>query len=294
MHESAILAYEKRFVRVMNFINSRLCESLNLDELCRAANFSKYHFQRQFSEYFGISVYRYIQLLRLKRASYQLAFRQQLKVTEIALSSGFKNAESFSRAFKQFIGQTPTQFRKSPHWFVWGEKFKPLTLGKFLTHPKPESDRSIKIMDFPQTKIAVLEHRGSPALLGDSIRQFIQWRQFYQQLPPESATYNLLYCDEDHGEPERFHVDLGASTRLDIGANQFGVTAKNIPASRCAVLRHVGDERSLKDSFRYIYGDWLPKSGEEVRDFPPFLHRVTLYPDVPAHKNIVDIHLPLK
>jgi len=294
MHELAVLAYEKRFVRVMNYINSRLGENLNLDDLCRVANFSKFHFQRQFSEYFGLNVYRYIQLLRLKRASYQLAFRQHLKVTEIALGSGFKNPESFSRAFKQFIGQTPSQFRKSPQWYTWAEKFKSLKFGKFLSHSLSGQERDIKILDFPQTKIAVLEHRGSPALLGNSIRRFIQWRQHNKQVPPQSATYNLLYCDVDSCVPDHYHIDIGASTQLDIHANSFGVTAKQIPASRCAVLRHVGDDSGLKDSFHYIYGKWLPQSGEELRDFPPFLHRVTLYPDVPAHKNIVDIHLALK
>ena len=36
----------------------------------------------------------------------------------------------------------------------------------------------------------------------------------------------------------------------------------------------------LRESFDYLYGEWLPESREEVRDFPPFLHRVSLFPDV--------------
>jgi AraC family transcriptional regulator len=43
-----------------------------------------------------------------------------------------------------------------------------------------------------------------------------------------------------------------------------------------------------------LYREWLPASGEEPRDFPPFLQRVTLFPQVPEHEAIVDVFVPLK
>ena len=50
--------------------------------LSAIAAFSKYHFHRQFSEFFGITVHRYVQLVRLKRASYRLAFRDDESALE--------------------------------------------------------------------------------------------------------------------------------------------------------------------------------------------------------------------
>ena len=78
----------------------------------RGALLSPFHFHRQFAAYCGVPLGRYIQLLRLKRASYRLAFAPLDKVTDIALDAGFQHGESFSRAFKQTFGLTPSQFRQ--------------------------------------------------------------------------------------------------------------------------------------------------------------------------------------
>ncbi|WP_408605894.1 hypothetical protein [Mastigocladopsis repens] len=43
-----------------------------------------------------------------------------------------------------------------------------------------------------------------------------------------------------------------------------------------------------------MYSIWLPLSGEEPRDFPLYLQRVSFFPDVPEYEAITDIFLPLK
>ena len=40
--------------------------------------------------------------------------------------------------------------------------------------------------------------------------------------------------------------------------------------------------------------DWLPRSGEEPRDFPFFAQRVAFYPEVPEHEAVTDLFLPLR
>jgi AraC family transcriptional regulator len=50
----------------------------------------------------------------------------------------------------------------------------------------------------------------------------------------------------------------------------------------------------LRDSVLYLYGEWLPPSGAEVRDAPLFFQRVRFYPDVAEHEAVTDIYLPLK
>src|SRR5919199_1385125 len=74
------------------------------------------HFHRQFAATFGVTVHRYVQLARMKRASYRLAFRDDATVTEIALDAGYDAADAFARAFRERIGQVPSAFRKSPDW----------------------------------------------------------------------------------------------------------------------------------------------------------------------------------
>jgi AraC family transcriptional regulator len=112
-------AYVHRFQKTLEYIDTHLSDDLSLDRLSRIAAFSKHHFLRQFSELFGLGIYQYVQLNRLKRASYRLAFRQGQSVIDIALESGYDSPESFARAFKKSTGQTPTEFRRQPRWTSW-------------------------------------------------------------------------------------------------------------------------------------------------------------------------------
>jgi AraC family transcriptional regulator len=43
-----------------------------------------------------------------------------------------------------------------------------------------------------------------------------------------------------------------------------------------------------------LYRDWLPESGEELRDFPLFFHYHNFVHEVAEHELLTDIYLPLK
>src|SRR5580693_989914 len=118
--------YAARFARVLEHIDRRLGETLSVRALSRVAHFSEFHFHRQFSFYVGLTPARYIQLARLRRAGHRLAFNPLESVTRIALDCGFAHAESFSRAFKETFGQSPSAFRKHPDWLTWNHAFKPV------------------------------------------------------------------------------------------------------------------------------------------------------------------------
>ncbi|OZG75104.1 AraC family transcriptional regulator [Hahella sp. CCB-MM4] len=289
---TASQTYFKRFHRVLDYIDQHLNDELSLEHLCGLAAFSKYHFQRQFSELYGIGVSRYIQLKRLKRASYQLAFRDHLMVTDIAMDCGYENSESFSRAFKKAIGQTPTEFRNQPDWSPWNQMNLLTDLGSVKMDTSIANNK-IDIVDFPETRIAVLEHRGSPRLLGDSIRTFIQWRKQQGLSPRVSDTFNLVYDDVDVVPAEEYRFDLCASIMAPVTENEFGIVEKVIPAGRCARVRHIGPDSSLGEKVHYLYTVWLPQSGEDLRDFPLFFQRVSFFPDVPEHEMITDLFLPV-
>lgn len=287
-------AYRVRFQKVLEYIDTHLSEDLHVARLSDVAAFSKYHFVRQFSELFGMGVYKYVQLSRLKRASHRLVFREDQSVTDIALDSGYENAESFSRAFKKNSGQTPTEFRKQPQWTPWHETYQPLSDLRIQHMHKPIQGHHVQQVDVEETKIAVLEHRGDPNHLGDSIRALIAWRKQNHLHPSRYATFNILYDDPEEVAPEQYRFDLCVAIDRDIEPNEFGIVSKIIPAGRCAVLQHIGSDDTLGQSISYLYGEWLPQSDEEPRDFPLYLQRIRFFPDVAEHEAVTDIFLPLK
>jgi AraC family transcriptional regulator len=158
---------------------------------------------------------------------------------------------------------------------------------------KNNIDKQIEITNFKETTIAVLEHRGDPALLEKSIEKFIKWRKEAGLTPDISATFNILYNDPYKVVPEHFRLDIGTATKNDIKPNDMGIALKIIPAGRCARLRYIGIEEGFVQVLSYLYTDWLPQSGERLRDFPLYCQRVSFTPFVAKERAITDIFLPL-
>ncbi|MFZ6871645.1 AraC family transcriptional regulator [Undibacterium sp. Di27W] len=286
--------YQTRMLRVVRYIDSHLDQDLSVERLSEVATFSKYHFHRQFSEYFGIAAFRYVQLLRLKKAMYELAFRSHKQVIDIALDNGYESSEAFSRAFKKSLGLSPAQFRKQPQWHAWQNSNLTIDHMREQYMPATYQIADVRITDFPETRIAVLEHRGAPALLPNSIQQFIAWRKLNKLPPSVSATFNLIYDDPEQTPAEEYRFDLAAAVAAPVADNQHGIVNKIIPAGACAVLRHTGSDAQLGNVVRFLYNNWLPQSERNLRDFPLFFQRISFFPDVPEHLIVTDVFLPLQ
>ena len=285
--------YLARFRRVLAHVETHLDEPLDVERLSGIAMYSKWHFQRQFAELFGVGVYEYVQINRLRRAAQQLAYRD-LPIMEIALTSGYEGPEAFARAFRKRMGMSPSDFRKAPDWDAWHDLIQPFTTLR-SQHMQPAfSAAEVRIVDFPATRVAAIEHRGDPRRIGETIRRFIEWRREHKLPPRISATFNIAYDDPEQVPADQFRFDICAATDREIAPNDAGVIAKVIPEGRCAVLRHTGTEDTLPQSIRALYASWLPASGEEPRDFPLFMQRVAFFPDVPEHEAVTDVFLPLE
>jgi AraC family transcriptional regulator len=286
--------YHTRLQRVLHHIEAHLDDDLSVEALSSVAAFSKHHFHRQFAASFGIGVYKYVQMTRLKRASYRLAFRNDMLIIQIALDSGYEAPEAFARAFKQRIGQTPGGFRKRPDWQHWQAVYQPISETRTKHMKRNHRDAEVTIVEVQDTHVAVLEHRGDPALIGNTIQAFIAWRKQVGLPPRISATFNIFYNDPNETPPVDFRLDLCAEIHNAVAANTAGVIAKVIPGGRCAVLRHTGSDDGLGNAIDYLYADWLPRSGHEPRDFPLYCQRISSFPDVAEHQAVTDIFVPLK
>lgn len=288
MNDNLRAVYQARFTTVCEFIARHLDEPLSLEQLSSLAGCSPYHFHRQFAAFSGLPLYRYIQWLRLRHASWRLAFNPQDKIIDIAFDAGFQSPESFSRAFRTAFGISPRQFREKPDWLDWHQRVPRLTLQEQRT-------MDVKIIDFPRTPVAMLQHRGSPDRVNDSAALFIAWRKRSGLSPVrQSSTFGIAWDDPQSTPPEAFRFDICGSVSAPIPENDEGVINGEIAGGRCAVLRHTGTLDTLSQSVWALFREWLPGSGEQMRDAPVFFQYLNFVHDVPEHELQTDIFLPLK
>ena len=289
MKNKQINSYDERISRVCEYINQNLNETLTLEMMSDVAAFSKYHFHRVFTAYTGMSVIKFIQLARLKRASFRLAFEKEKRIIDIALEACFESPEAFSRAFKRTFDQSPSQFRDKPKWPEWHLRFD------FHIQPNRNKPMKVEIVEFETTKVALLEHHGTPEKVFETAGKFIAWRKETGLSPVKtSKTFGIPYGDPKTAEPDKFRWDVCGSIDEDVPANTYGVKNGVIPGGRCAVIRHKGSHDSLDSSIYYVYREWLPKSEEEVRDYPCFFHYLNFAHEVDECDLLTDIYFPLK
>lgn len=97
-------------LRARELIDARYTQPLDLDELARSANFSRYHFLRAFRRAFHVTPHEYLTRKRIERAKELLA-ESELTVTEICFEVGFESLGSFSTLFHKIVGWSPSIYR---------------------------------------------------------------------------------------------------------------------------------------------------------------------------------------
>jgi AraC-like DNA-binding protein len=108
--ESTLAAYRRGVERAVEAMRARLELSMSVDELAVAAHMSRFHFVRVFSRITGVSPLRFLAAIRIQEAK-RLLLKTDLRVTDVALRSGYSSLGSFSSTFTDFVGYSPAYFR---------------------------------------------------------------------------------------------------------------------------------------------------------------------------------------
>jgi AraC family transcriptional regulator len=254
--------YAHQINKVVDYIGKHLDEKLSLEELSQIAYFSKFHFHRLFTTYTGLSLQQYIRWLRLKRAAHQLIVHKDKAIIEIAVNAGFDSHEAFTRAFKQSCGVSPSEFRDKLSWQAWE---KP----PYCLQQNGEKMMNVIIKDMNARRLAVVEHRGDPMLVGESVNKLIHWAkaQAMNLKPKAGEAFAFAYDDPKTTPKEEFRFDL-AITVPEQTKLTGEIKEKRLPAGRYAVATHKGSRDNIGNTVYGMYRDWLPQSGEELGDLP--------------------------
>jgi len=104
-------AAEHAVLRAIGAMQDHIGDQLTVDDLARAALFSKFHFTRIFQRVTGVSPGRFLSALRLQKAK-ELLISTPMKVADISVTVGYNSVGTFSSRFSRSVGMSPTTYRR--------------------------------------------------------------------------------------------------------------------------------------------------------------------------------------
>jgi AraC family transcriptional regulator len=266
-------------------VETRLGREVTVDDVAAVAGLSRFHLSRLFALAVGQSIMRYARGRRLSEAAKALADGAP-DILTVALDHGYGSHEAFTRAFRDQFGVTPEEVRA--HGAV-----DHLTLVEPLrmTTQTPVELAPPRFVNAPALLIAGIGERyaapGSPAISQ-------QWQRMSTHLgsiPGEIAgvAYGVCANSDDDGA-----LDYIAGVEVERFADMPAEFATiRIPASRYAVFTHTSHISSVPATFRAIWTQWLPTSGEKAADAPMF-ERYDERFDPQTGTGDVEVWLPLE
>jgi AraC family transcriptional regulator len=268
--------YERRMHRVLEAIDQRLDQPLDLASLAAVAHFSPYHFHRVFAAWTGETLGDFLRRRRIEQAASRLAAQPRLSVLQAALSVGFGSGEAFARAFKARFGCSPSAWRiqrrrDQAHGKVdqaWrGDD------GQSGGHPNVHEGAAmnVKLIERQPTRVAYMRHTGP---YGETISRF-----WMDEVAPWMATdglmgrprYGLSHDDPSVTDPQQCRYD--ACVEVDERFVPSGrALLTTLPGGRYAVMPFKGTGADILVAWRRLLGEWLPSSRLQLDMRPCFEH----------------------
>ncbi len=272
---------ERRLLRVLDHIHDHPAGDLSLDALADVAAMSRFHWHRLFRAMTGQTMAQAVRRMRMHRAATALVMGEA-PLHRVAAEVGYSDVTSFTRAFSDVYGLGPAAFRRRGTLY-------PVS---FPARPEVTLMYPVTIRIEPERRLAALPHRGPYHQINrafEKLYALLAARDMIDQSEEMIATY---YDDPAATAPDDLRSHAGAVFPPGVVlAPPLDVVI--LPAGRHAVLTFTGPYAGLPAAYDQLYAVWLPQSGEQPADSPPFENYLNSPMNTPQEALVTEICVPL-
>lgn len=293
--------YLQRIHKVQDYIEENLTDTLVLSELADIAGFSKYHFHRIFSGITNETLLQYVNRIKMERAAFLILHHPDTNMTDIAYRFGFTDSAIFSRSFKHYYGVSPTEYKnqnskncKDP---LAGSLYNESVLNQNIRSGTMET--KAKNVEIISVDICVIylrytgTYQGLMAAMPGMMERLYGFAMSNNLLIPENTKILSAYHDNPEMTDES---QLRTSLCITIPNGVTVVESTDIGIMEITGKYAVGHFEIMQNEYaaawKYMFGEWLPSSGQKPRDTFPF--EVYVSNTAPDRKQLVDIYLPVE
>ncbi|MCU0985777.1 MAG: AraC family transcriptional regulator [Acetobacteraceae bacterium] len=284
-HAAATTAtrHAERLSRALAHLTEHLDARPGLEALASVAAFSPFHFHRIWHAALGETIAETTRRMLLHRAAVELV-GGELPVARIAARAGYAGQPAFGRAFRAAYGVSPAAYRRAG-----GIGLPPVT----GTTPQEEIMHDITLSHFPGARLAAIRHVGPYAGMGAAFDRLAVWAGARGLIGPDTRFFGIYHDDPTEVAEAKLRSDACLTIPDSVaGGGEVAVTA--LPATRVACFTFKGPYAELEPAYHWLYGTWLPASGEEPADLPCFEEYLNDPKTLPPAEWLIAVYLPLR
>ena len=153
----------------------------------------------------------------------------------------------------------------------------------------------VEIKSFPSLHLAAMAHKGSYMNIGQAFEKLMVRAGPQGWLANGVRMIGIFYDDPAEVNEAELRAKACIILPDDLKIEDDGmVQPLDLPAGRTVCLRFKGPYAEMEGAYRWLFGTWLPQSGEEAADRPCIEEYLNNPRDVAPPDLLTDIHLPLK
>jgi len=156
----------------------------------------------------------------------------------------------------------------------------------------------VEIKDMPDLSVAYIRnigpYKGDSKLFERLICKLCGWAGPRNLFGPQTKLLSVYYDNPDVTDEEKLRLDVCITVPEETMVN--GEIGKQIlPGGKCAVTRFELKESSeFEEAWDSLYNEWLPESGYQPDDRPPYELYMNDPNKHPEGLHIVDMCIPIK
>jgi len=279
-----------RFLRSIRFIEDNIDNDISVHDVASAAFYSTFHFSRMFKALTGESIKDYISKRRLTIAAQRL-MNEDVSLIELALTSRFSSQEAFSRAFKRMFGISPGKYRF--HDSPLSIKYRHQVDQDTLHYLEEKITRQPRIIEKPSALYVGIDKKFHENE-SDYLTLWKPFKTYMGKIPNQIPNaYFGIYDAFEESNNDVYFTYMCCAQVNSLKDIPTGLVGKKIDQQLYAVFTHKGSLMTLKETFKYIWGTWLPNSNYDYHPTPDF----ELFPenyDASSPDSSVELYIPIK
>ena len=188
---------------------------------------------------------------------------------DIALDAGYEAHEAFTRAFRARFGVSPSEYRLAaepigfPHALCGVHYGVDEAASRFVPLLEDSNMIEVRLEALPARRLLARAHAGDYLSIGATFEQLYGFAISRNLIGPDTVSLAIYYDDPDATPVERLRSHACLTVPAGFGAAPEGFELLELEGGEHAVGLHRGPYDRLHESYRWLFGQWLPSSGRE-------------------------------